>query len=89
MKMTESILTQPQHPAGSDCVDDYRPFLRNRNSPRFAVAPSSLTVDGFWILLGLPTSPSLLSDSDKFSKSGLPVGFLVVGRSFRLGSVME
>jgi hypothetical protein len=26
MKMTESILTQPKHPAGSDCLDDYRPF---------------------------------------------------------------
>jgi hypothetical protein len=26
MKMTESILTQPKQPAGSDCLDDYRPF---------------------------------------------------------------
>ena len=27
MKMTESMLTRPERPAGSDCLDDYHSFL--------------------------------------------------------------
>lgn len=41
-------LTRPKRSAGSNRLDDYRPFLRNRNSPRIAVAPSGLT--GGWVL---------------------------------------
>jgi hypothetical protein len=56
------------------------PFLRNLNSPRIAVAPPSLTVDGVldspW---GLPLSPSNSSDSGEFIPNPvLTLAYLIV-----------
>ena len=73
MKMTESILTQAKHPAGSDCLDDYRPFTSEPDlSPRIAVAPSGVTVQGLSTLPEGYSSPDYLEGSFRHDGLNLP-----------------